>query len=206
VQFTANVTGLSNPAVYWYVNGVLNGNSTVGTISASGLYTAPPTTGTYPIKAVSQISPSLSSSSRLTVTSSPSPFVIYPFVSSIPVLGQQAFQAQMCQAPDLTGVSFTVDNIPGGNATVGTVSSDGVYTAPPVAGKHTVRVTDSAANKTSGAVVTVFSSITADFGSRTFTAYPIPANMFDSEPCGTRSADAGGADRNPAERDDRHGV
>jgi hypothetical protein len=61
---------------------------------------------------------------------------------------------------------------------VGTVSSSGVYTAPPVAGKHTVRVTNSTLNKTTGAVVTVFSGITADFGSRSYTNYPIPANMF----------------------------
>jgi DNA-binding beta-propeller fold protein YncE len=41
VQFTPTVTGSSN-AVDWSVNGILNGNATVGTI-ASGLYTAPAT-------------------------------------------------------------------------------------------------------------------------------------------------------------------
>ena len=40
VQFTSSVSGSSN-AVQWSVNGVANGNATVGTIDTSGLYTAP---------------------------------------------------------------------------------------------------------------------------------------------------------------------
>ncbi len=75
-------------------------------------------------------------------------------------------------------MTYTVDNIAGGNGTVGTVSSAGLYTAPPIAGKHTVRVTDAGLNRTSGAVVTVFSSITADYGSRAGTTPPIPADLF----------------------------
>src|ERR1700693_5131123 len=38
-QFTATVS--SGAAVTWAVNGVTNGNTTVGTVSTSGLYTAP---------------------------------------------------------------------------------------------------------------------------------------------------------------------
>jgi uncharacterized protein YjdB len=40
-QFAATVSGTTNTAVTWLVNGVAGGNSTVGTISASGLYRAP---------------------------------------------------------------------------------------------------------------------------------------------------------------------
>ena len=40
-QFTATVTNTSNTAVIWKVNGITGGNSTFGTISASGLYKAP---------------------------------------------------------------------------------------------------------------------------------------------------------------------
>jgi hypothetical protein len=56
-QFTATVNNTSNPAVTWQLNGVAGGNSTVGTISTSGLYTAPltpPPGGTATIIAVSQ--------------------------------------------------------------------------------------------------------------------------------------------------------
>src|SRR5579871_3240133 len=40
-QYTATVTGLANSKVTWEVNGVTRGNSTYGTITGTGLYTAP---------------------------------------------------------------------------------------------------------------------------------------------------------------------
>src|SRR3989442_13717668 len=40
-QFTAAVTGSSNTGVTWRAKGVTGGNSTFGTISTTGLYTAP---------------------------------------------------------------------------------------------------------------------------------------------------------------------
>src|SRR5215467_10705465 len=42
-QFTASVSGTGNfsSAVTWYVNSIAGGNSSVGTISATGLYRAP---------------------------------------------------------------------------------------------------------------------------------------------------------------------
>ncbi len=39
--FTATVTGTTNTAVTWKAGGVIGGNSTVGTISTTGLYKAP---------------------------------------------------------------------------------------------------------------------------------------------------------------------
>jgi len=55
-QFTATVNGTSNKGVTWYVDGLLGGNNTVGSINATGLYT-PPTNfavGTHTVKAVSK--------------------------------------------------------------------------------------------------------------------------------------------------------
>jgi Glycosyl hydrolases family 39 len=175
-QFSADITGLASSAVYWYVDGIKGGNATVGTISPGGLYTAPSTTNVHVIKAVSQLSSVISGAASLTISTAPN-FQIYPYVSSIPTGGQQSYQGQSCKVP-VPGVTFTVDNIPGGNSTVGTITSAGVYTAPNTAGKHTVRVTDPALNSTSGGVVTVFSSITADFASRANSTAPIPANIF----------------------------
>ncbi len=40
-QFTATVSNTNDNAVTWQVNGVTGGNTSVGTISATGLYTAP---------------------------------------------------------------------------------------------------------------------------------------------------------------------
>lgn len=56
-QFTASLTNSVNTAVSWQVNGTEGGSASAGTISATGLYTAPavmPAGGTVTITAVSQ--------------------------------------------------------------------------------------------------------------------------------------------------------
>ncbi len=61
-QFTANVTGLANPAVTWAVGNVASGNTTLGTISTTGLYHAPatmPASGQIQITAISQMTTSV---------------------------------------------------------------------------------------------------------------------------------------------------
>ena len=175
-QFTATVSNTSNTAVNWFVDGTQNGTSTGGTISTGGLYTAPSATGTHTVKAVSQANTNDSGSTTIMVTTSSS-FAIYPFSASLPTGGQQTFQAQICGAPDTDSVSFAVDGITGGNATVGTITQGGVYTAPGTAGKHVVKVTDSTIGKSSSAAVTVYAGLTVDFGSRTNQQYPIPAGI-----------------------------
>jgi len=40
-QFTKTVSGTTNTAVRWSVDGITGGNSTVGTISSAGLFTPP---------------------------------------------------------------------------------------------------------------------------------------------------------------------
>jgi hypothetical protein len=69
-QFTASVTGTTNTAVTWSVNKVSGGNSTNGTISSSGNYTAPatlPNPNTVTIQAISSADSSASGSSNVTV-------------------------------------------------------------------------------------------------------------------------------------------
>ena len=41
LQYSVTVTGLATTTVTWEINGIVGGNSTLGTISTSGLYTAP---------------------------------------------------------------------------------------------------------------------------------------------------------------------
>jgi hypothetical protein len=53
IQFISNESGSTN-AVQWSVNGIPNGNATVGTISSTGLYTAP---GTVPASATGVVVP-----------------------------------------------------------------------------------------------------------------------------------------------------
>jgi YD repeat-containing protein len=47
-QFTANEGGVPTSSVRWSVNGVVGGNTTIGTISGSGVYTAPANAGGAP--------------------------------------------------------------------------------------------------------------------------------------------------------------
>src|SRR5579872_661983 len=68
-QFTATVTGnVSNLTVTWSVDAVAGGNATVGTISASGLYTPPATAGTHTVTAASVALPTSSASASVAVT------------------------------------------------------------------------------------------------------------------------------------------
>jgi hypothetical protein len=77
-SFTATVTGTTNTALTWQVNGVTGGSTTTGTISSSGVYSAPhyisgsiiPANGnavTVTITAISQADTAASGSSTLTL-------------------------------------------------------------------------------------------------------------------------------------------
>ncbi len=56
---------------------------------------------------------------------------------------------------DSPDVTFTVDGVPSGDATTGTVSATGLYTPPPAAGVHVVAVTTADGTQTSSATVSV---------------------------------------------------
>ncbi len=51
-RFTVTVQNAPNPAVHWQVNGVSGGNAPVGTIDATGLYTAPAIPRAVTVRAV----------------------------------------------------------------------------------------------------------------------------------------------------------
>ncbi len=70
LQFTSTVQNSSNAAVMWQVNGAAGGDATVGTISASGMYTAPasvPSPATVTVTAVLQADSSKSASATITI-------------------------------------------------------------------------------------------------------------------------------------------
>jgi len=67
-QFTAIVKGTANTNVTWSVAGVAGGNSQVGTISPSGLYTPPTTGGVYKVTATSVVNANASGSASAAVT------------------------------------------------------------------------------------------------------------------------------------------
>ena len=68
--FVATVTGTTNTAVTWSVNGIAGGNSTLGTISNAGVYTAPaalPTPNSINVTATSVQDPTKSGNSAVTL-------------------------------------------------------------------------------------------------------------------------------------------
>jgi uncharacterized membrane protein YgcG len=129
-SFTATVTNTQNTAVSWQVNGIAGGNATVGTVTSAGLYTAPaviPSPATVTVKAVSAADPTQSGSASVTIA--PVSVSVSPAVATLPVLGTQPFVATVLYSSN-TAVTWQVNGVAGGNASVGTVSSSGVYTAP----------------------------------------------------------------------------
>ncbi len=135
-QFTATVTGASNTAVTWQVNDVVGGNSTIGTISTTGLFQAPatiPTPATVTITAISQADNTTSGSAQATIV--PTGDAVTVTVSTNPAVSQvyttttQVFIATVTGTTN-TAVTWQVDGVTGGNSTVGTIDASGNYTAP----------------------------------------------------------------------------
>ncbi len=157
-QFTATVSGSGSATVNWVVNGTLGGNSTVGTISSSGLYTAPaavPSTSVT-VTAQSVLQPAISASATISITASAVASVsVSPTSASLQVSQSQQFAAQVSGTSN-TAVNWLVLGILGGNSTVGTISSSGFYTAPAAVPSTSVTVTaQSAAISTASANATV---------------------------------------------------
>ena len=139
-QFSANVIGMTNTAVAWSATG--------GTISASGLYTAPATTGTYVVTATSVSDAAKSASATVTVAGvAPVSVSITPTSTTVVTGGTQQFTASVTGS---TNKSVTW------SATGGTVSISGAYTAPSTTGTYTVTAKSIAdTTKTASATVTV---------------------------------------------------
>ena len=74
-QFSASVSGATNTGVTWQVNNVTGGNVTVGTVSSSGLYTAPssvPSGGSVTVSAISSDDSTKSASATVSITAAAS--------------------------------------------------------------------------------------------------------------------------------------
>ena len=72
-QFKATVGGTNNTSVTWTVDGKTGGNATVGLVSGTGLYTAPPTAGTHTVTAISAADATKSAKAAVTVNAVPPP-------------------------------------------------------------------------------------------------------------------------------------
>lgn len=138
-QFQATVNGNTSSSITWAVDGVNGGNSSTGTISSAGLYTAPSQSGNHTIGASAGTGAGNSASTQITVFS----FAVSPDGAAISPGATQQFTATI-QGLTNTAVTWSVDGVAGGNSSVGTVSTGGLYTAPHAIGPHTVTAASAA--------------------------------------------------------------
>jgi hypothetical protein len=117
-QFTASVTGAVNNNVNWEVNGIVGGSSSVGTISSTGLYTAPVQyTNTGIQVEASSADPSISAEANISVSGK---IQISPVNPQVIYGNKQQFTATIVGAPN-DQVNWI--------AQYGGVTSSGLYTA-----------------------------------------------------------------------------
>jgi len=128
-QFTATVTGESSTSVTWQVNGITGGNSSVGTISTSGLYTPPaaiPSPNTVTVKAISVAAPTVSGSASETVLNP------IPVVTSAQVTQQYGATTGLL---DVIGTNFVTGatlQVGGANVTTTFISATELQATIPV--------------------------------------------------------------------------
>ena len=137
-QLAATVTGAANASVTWQVNNVTGGNSTVGTISAGGLYQAPSSTtsSAVTVSAISNANGFTSASLMLSLAGAGTPALSVSSspsgVTNIYTSTTQQFAAAVVNETN-TAVNWLVNNVAGGNSTIGTIDGTGLYSAPATA-------------------------------------------------------------------------
>ncbi|HEY6128083.1 MAG TPA: hypothetical protein VIW23_07870 [Candidatus Acidoferrum sp.] len=165
LQFSATVTGAGKASVIWSVNGANGGSIATGTISATGMYTAPadlPAPTTVRVTATSSADPSTNGTAQVTVVSDIA-VGVSPATTSLELGAKQSFAATLTSSgrPD-TSIRWTLS---GGACPshCGTVDANGNFTAPqilPSPATVTI-VAQSAADPTKQARVSV--TITSHF-------------------------------------------
>jgi len=175
VQFTANVTGTSSMAVTWSVAG----GSANGTISSTGLYTAPatvPNPAQVRVTATLQADATKAGSTTVTVTSAAASgsVSVAPTSAMVANFGTQQFNASVNGAPSMA-VNWQVNGIAGGNQSVGFISTSGLYIAP--GGVPTKSDGKGNSVTTTATVTAVSQANSADSGSATVTIQPANENV-----------------------------
>ncbi|HJV88974.1 MAG TPA: Ig-like domain-containing protein [Holophagaceae bacterium] len=164
VSVTASVTGSTDTTVTWSVDGIPNGNTTVGIISGSGntvTYTAPDTEGIHTILIVSQADSTKNTSTQIRVKAPKAAvgITLSPTSATLAVGASQGFTATVTNATN-TSVTWTIDGLATGTSATGTLSGSGTtiaYTAPATAGSHLLVATSVAdPTKTASATLTIY--------------------------------------------------
>jgi serine protease len=155
-SFAVSLANATDNSVTWAVNGVAGGNSTVGTISSDGAYTAPSTFPAASSVTITAINSSVQGAAQVTFVTPV--LAVSPASGSVQTGATQAFTASLTGTSN-TAVAWQVNGVVGGSSTTtGTISTTGLYTAPSnVPSPPTVTITAiSAADRS----VTATSSVT----------------------------------------------
>jgi hypothetical protein len=172
-QFTATVGGSNDVNVTWSVDSSGPGNASTGTITGTGLYTAPQLSGTHSITAASVADTTKTASATVTVQG---PVSISPVTVGLNLGATQQFTVTV-QGQSNPVVTWSVDSISGGNSSVGTINAQGLYVAPSQIGNHTIAANVASLGSGAPASVTVLSlsispagTLLAPGGSQQFSA------------------------------------
>ena len=180
-----NPTVVVNEALQFSATVDVTWSASCGTIaSTSGLYTAPSSTGSCTVTAteIGGSHPTVSTTVKVNASPSSGTLQIYPTSAAVFAGTQQIYQAQLSTIPDGHSLTYSVDGIVGGNASVGTITNNGVYTAPAGAGKHTITVKDNSLGSSVSGSATVYTNVSVDFASRVTTSlHAIPPHIFGAE-------------------------
>jgi hypothetical protein len=141
-QFRAEVTGSSDVAVSWWVNGIDGGSAALGTITQGGLFIAPAQAAAgmqVTVTARSEADPSKIGNASVEIIPVPG-VTLSPVSPHVAAGAQKQFTASAFNVVD-AGVSWSVDGVVGGTTSSGTITDGGLYTAPLSARSATVTAT-----------------------------------------------------------------
>jgi hypothetical protein len=178
-QFSATVTGTTNTAVTWSVSGTGCSGSACGTISPSGLYTAPDTALAAVVVTATAASDNAVSAHAQVMVVAPVHVAVSPASTIVAVGTQEIFRATVTGTQNTT-VGWSVSGAGCSGTACGTISTAGVYTAPatlPSPAAVTVKAT-AQANGTSSATAAV--ALVASNNSKLAGQYAFSFTGYDS--------------------------
>jgi len=140
-QFQASASGASNTSVSWMVTDPPGQTGSGGTITGSGLYTAPailPSPASATVTAISTADPQASASAAVTLQDDIVVRVMPPS-ASVPTGGGQVFNVSITATGNpVTTVTWSVNGVAGGNSTLGTIVANGTTSALYSAGRGSI--------------------------------------------------------------------
>jgi hypothetical protein len=153
-DFTGYVPSDSSATITWAVSGSSNGS-----ITGSGVYTAPTSVPTPAAVAITATSGNFSATAVVTVTAAQG-IAVSPAAASVPAGSVTPFTATSNGAI-AAGVTWEVNGTAGGDGVHGTIDANGNYTAPltPPPGGSTVVTATVGGNAGTSTVTVVFSSL-----------------------------------------------